>query len=1064
MLPILRFVLIGFTFLIFHPFSGKAQWQEISNIYGGNPLQLIKETPNKLVGIALTRVYIANQSDYFWQEVPEFAQTQIFGMTTSNDTIFVLHRGSDPDQRVYLKMSFDEGNTWQTSQLVANSGNGEMTMAFVSGQLITTGYFEGEEKIMKSTDLGVTWTTGLLPTTISSVVSILDQNETHILFRVSPGISNNSNTFSYSIANGTWHAISNLTNSAYANEVFIYEDRIYSAIEEIFDITVYSYALDGSDFQTLYTTSNFWYFRGFIELNGVFVLEIAPDASSTIYELYTSTDNGQTFTLQSTLNNTPALFGDIPLSNGECLISTNSNLFLMSSDFQNYEPITNGLILTSIGYLDSFNDALWAGKVNVSFQRSTDNGTTFNPFPTSFGTPYGGIAHKGDTLFYQAMNEESNLIGYRSFDNGLTIETLTSSDYYPNINTNTQKSVFYHNKLYSYYWNFTNNSNIATSTDVGETWVEIPNPEVGIETGNFLVANDNLYLYGEDLYRFDETNTTWIALNSPVIVLGGSLYGKIRALGNNLWLSNDVGEQIVLLADQTTWVDPGVYLRDVILVGDIAYGLGSQYLYTSADYGQSWQSTGIQVPPAGNDNLVSYGGFLFISGGYNSSIWKLGLPQIVSGVVYYDANSNSIRDQNEFGIPQILIHSQNNETYAMSGPTGAFTFNYNGNSDQLTVELNNSQYTAVPQNFTVNGSEQVNIGIQIEGSVSDLMADVIVYSPFRPGFSTSATLHLANLGNVIQGGELLVGLPENVSFTSASVAPTSETGNTLTFAIDDLQAFETRQIQLNMLTSVTAALGDTAVLTATLTTETSDLLPNNNLAIDSSIIVGAYDPNDKTCYRGELVTPTQLSNNNEFEYLIRFQNTGTFYAENVVIQDTISSYFDLATMRIIATSDSMNVTFGENNLVNFNFPLIFLPDSTTNEPESHGFVKYAIRTKPNLQLGTYLRNTAYIYFDFNEPIITNTTETLYDLTIGYEMVDDQSILVYPNPTASTVQLLEYANQTVSVSLFDISGKAVAKQMCVNGELDLSKLNPGIYLGVISASQGQPARRFKVVKM
>jgi hypothetical protein len=1059
---ILRITLVSLCLLLVNTFSVKAQWQEISNIYGGNPLQLIKETPTKLVGIALTRVYIANKSDYFWQVVPEFAQTQIFGMTTSNDTIFVLHRGADPDQRVYLKMSFDEGNTWQTSQLVANSCNGDVTFARVGDQLILTGYFEGEDKLMKSTDLGVTWISEAIPTTISTVTSVLDQNETHILFKVSPGINNNSNIFSYSIANGTWHAMPNLTNSAYASDAFIYGNRIYSAIEEIFDITVYSYALDGSDFQTLYTTSDFWFFRGFIELNGVFLLEIAPDASSTTYELYTSTNNGQTFTLQSTLNNTPALFGDIPLSNGECLLSNNSNLFLMSSDFQNYEPITNGLILTQIGYIASFNNTLWISKANASFQRSTDNGNTFIPFPTSYGTPYGGIAHKGDTLFFQSMNESSELIGYRSFDNGLTIETLSTSDSYVNIASNTKKTVFYHDKLYSHYESFASISGLATSTNVGDTWVEIPIPS--LETGNFLVANDNLYLYGEDLYRFDESNTNWIAMNCPIISWGGALYGKLKALGNNIWISNDVGEQIVLLADQTTWVDPGIYLRDVALVGNIAYGLGSQYLYTSADYGQSWQSTGIPVPPAGNDNLVSHGGFLFVSGGYTSSIWKLALPQIVSGVVYYDANSNSIKDQNEFGIPQILIHSQNNETYAMSGPTGAFTFYYNGNSDQLTVEVNNSQYTAVPQNFTVNGAEQVNIGIQIEGSTSDLMTDVIVNSPFRPGFATSATLHLANLGNVVQGSELVVSLPENVSFTSASVAPISETGNTLTFAINDLQAFETRQIQLNMLTSVTAALGDTAVLTASLTSETSDINTNNNLAIDSSIIVGAYDPNDKACSRGELVTPTQLSNSNEFEYLIRFQNTGTFYAENVVIQDTISSYFDLATMRIIAASDSMNVTFGENNLVNFNFPLIFLPDSTTNEPESHGFVKYAIRTKPDLQLGTVLRNTAYIYFDFNEPIITNTAETLYDLTIGYEMVDDQSILVYPNPTTSTVQLMEYANQTVSVSLNDISGKAVAMQMCVNGELDLSKLNPGIYLGVISASQGQPARRFKVVKM
>jgi hypothetical protein len=160
----------------------------------------------------------------------------------------------------------------------------------------------------------------------------------------------------------------------------------------------------------------------------------------------------------------------------------------------------------------------------------------------------------------------------------------------------------------------------------------------------------------------------------------------------------------------------------------------------------------------------------------------------------------------------------------------------------------------------------------------------------------------------------------------------------------------------------------------------------------------------------------------------------------------------------------MNVTFGENNLVNFNFPLIFLPDSTTNEPESPGFVKYAIRTKPNLQLGPVLRNTAYIYFDFNEPIITNTTETLYDLPSSIELNEEQNVLVYPNPTNATIKLIGYSDQTITVSLSDLSGKIVSVKNCVNGELDLSELNAGIYLGVIQGNSGKEAQRFKVVKM
>lgn len=71
---------------------------------------------------------------------------------------------------------------------------------------------------------------------------------------------------------------------------------------------------------------------------------------------------------------------------------------------------------------------------------------------------------------------------------------------------------------------------------------------------------------------------------------------------------------------------------------------------------------------------------------------------------------------------------------------------------------------------------------------------------------------------------------------------------------------------------------------------------------------------------------------------------------------------------------------------------------------------------------------------------------------------------YPNPTNATLKLIEFMNQTVSVTLTDLSGKVVATQMCVNGELDLSSLRSAVYLGVIKGENGQQTRRFKVVKM
>jgi hypothetical protein len=57
----------------------------------------------------------------------------------------------------------------------------------------------------------------------------------------------------------------------------------------------------------------------------------------------------------------------------------------------------------------------------------------------------------------------------------------------------------------------------------------------------------------------------------------------------------------------------------------------------------------------------------------------------------------------------------------------------------------------------------------------------------------------------------------------------------------------------------------------------------------------------------------------------------------------------------------------------FDYKNINLPDSSANEPESHGFVTFQVKQVPNLATGTEINNNVGIYFDLNDPIITNTT-------------------------------------------------------------------------------------------
>jgi hypothetical protein len=153
----------------------------------------------------------------------------------------------------------------------------------------------------------------------------------------------------------------------------------------------------------------------------------------------------------------------------------------------------------------------------------------------------------------------------------------------------------------------------------------------------------------------------------------------------------------------------------------------------------------------------------------------------------------------------------------------------------------------------------------------------------------------------------------------------------------------------------------------------------SNTWTTNALVSCAYDPNDKQA------TPEGYTENNfiledtELQYKIRFQNTGNAPAFDVVIEDQIDiTRLDLASLEPLNASHSFSTIVQPDGLVKFVFNNIMLPDSTSNEPESHGYVIYKIRTMPGIAVGEIINNTASIFFDDNPPIITNTTHhTIY---------------------------------------------------------------------------------------
>ncbi len=137
-------------------------------------------------------------------------------------------------------------------------------------------------------------------------------------------------------------------------------------------------------------------------------------------------------------------------------------------------------------------------------------------------------------------------------------------------------------------------------------------------------------------------------------------------------------------------------------------------------------------------------------------------------------------------------------------------------------------------------------------------------------------------------------------------------------------------------------------------------------------VIGSFDPNDKQAMPTGIADGNYISDSTLLEYKIRFQNTGNDTAFTVVVVDTISPALDVTTIHPGVSSHDYEFEYLGGQVVQWTFNNILLVDSNANEPESHGFFKFNIKQKTANPIGTLIENSAAIYFDFNDPIITNT--------------------------------------------------------------------------------------------
>ncbi|MBP6731180.1 MAG: T9SS type A sorting domain-containing protein [Chitinophagales bacterium] len=364
----------------------------------------------------------------------------------------------------------------------------------------------------------------------------------------------------------------------------------------------------------------------------------------------------------------------------------------------------------------------------------------------------------------------------------------------------------------------------------------------------------------------------------------------------------------------------------------------------------------------------------------------------ISGNTFYDTNNNCQLNSGEPGsnyVKVMLYSSGVLKQQTFTGGEGFYSFDTTNGTYSLGVDTTNLPFTvSCPANGIINQtltpanpfSTDNNFAFKCKTTGHDLgvhhiINNVVVPRPtavisVQAAAGDMSQLYGARCGAGITGTVQLTysGQLQYVGAGAGGISPTAINGNTLTWSVADFGLFNiSTAINCSFKIDSFATPGSQACFTVTTTPSAGDYNPANNSAQYCFTIVNSLDPNDKAV--SPAVNIDTLSG--WLTYLVRFQNTGTASALNVYIKDTLDNALDPATFQLLAYSHQ-NVTQLKGNIVTFNFPNIDLPDSNTNEALSHGYVQYKVKLKPGRTIGSQVKNTAFIYFDLNPAVVTNT--------------------------------------------------------------------------------------------
>lgn len=388
---------------------------------------------------------------------------------------------------------------------------------------------------------------------------------------------------------------------------------------------------------------------------------------------------------------------------------------------------------------------------------------------------------------------------------------------------------------------------------------------------------------------------------------------------------------------------------------------------------------------------------------------------LVSGTAFHDENSNCVMDEGEellanraINIAELgkAVYTKADGTFEVYVADGAYTL-----SGQSAGNWNS---TCAAQPLLVTG-EGVNVYTNMDFGFAPVCADPDLSlemgtTVLRRGFGNDFVINIQNEGGSASTGAMFkFVLPTNMDAMHASPSWDQTDGDTVIWVLGQIGVGEVETIVFRDSINLGATIGDVMVIQGMVTDAGAECSTANNNLVFNMDVVGAIDPNDKQAFPKGMGTEQAVTENDTMTYKIRFQNEGSFYATRVIVIDTLNQLFDINTLYGVISSHDYQMEIIDEHIIKWTFNNIMLPTKEEDEEGSMGFIQFKIGFKKGIADGggVFVDNTADIYFDYEEPVLTNEVlRKVYDKIPEWAVeITKAEVTVFPNPAVSTVKIL-----------------------------------------------------------